>query len=94
MSGMGGLKNIKHFFPFWIHKPVLDIYKCPKSKSYWKNPKNPLFLVVQTIMVSFSEKYKKMSHHKILVFDAFQTSIFGHLLHVLDNKNSKSSKRF
>jgi len=33
MSGMGGLENIKLFSPFWIHKPILDIYKCPKLKS-------------------------------------------------------------
>ena len=32
MSGMGGLENIKLFCPFWIHKPILDIYKCPKLK--------------------------------------------------------------
>ena len=43
MYGLGGLKNIKLFFPFWIHKPILDIYKCPKSKSSQKTPKNPLF---------------------------------------------------
>jgi hypothetical protein len=30
---MGGLKNIKLFFQFWIRKPILDIYKCPKFKS-------------------------------------------------------------
>ena len=59
MYGLGGLKNIKLFSPFWIHKPILDIYKCPKLKSCLKNPSKTLFLMGQSIMVSFSVKHIK-----------------------------------
>ena len=45
MSGLGKIKS-KLFSRFWIRKPILDIYKCPKRESGFRNgPKrSPFFL--------------------------------------------------
>jgi hypothetical protein len=46
MGVIGGMYvplKIKQFFKSEIGKPFLDILKCPKMKSWLKNPKNPFF---------------------------------------------------
>jgi hypothetical protein len=46
----------------------MDIYKCPKCESGFKNPKKPRFFQFLTIMLSFSEKCEKSCYDKFFVF--------------------------